>query len=108
MIWLAEPKFGERRLARQALALAKAGAIGPTRTEPLQSAITRVFETRPETAETMAESGAEELECLCIKYLSNHLQLRKVIATTKGAQSPVEFGGFQFRCSKHLLPSTQL
>ena len=46
---------------------------------------------------------AEELECPGIKHLINHLQLRKVVATTKGSQSLVEFRGFKFRCQRELL-----
>jgi len=46
---------------------------------------------------------AEELECPCIKHIINHLQLRKMVATTKGSQSLVEFRGFKFRCSQNFL-----
>src|ERR1035441_10232850 len=46
---------------------------------------------------------AEEPECPCIKHLINHLQLRKVVATTKRSQGLVEFSGFKFRCSKKFL-----
>ena len=46
---------------------------------------------------------AEELECPCIKHLLNHLQLRKVVATTKRSQGLVEFRGFKFRCSENFL-----
>ena len=42
----------------------------------------------------------KELECSCIQHLINHLQLRKMVATTKCSQSLVEFRGFKFRCSK--------
>ena len=46
---------------------------------------------------------AEELECPGINHFINHLQLRKMVATTKGSQSLVEFRGFKFRCSKNFL-----
>src|SRR5882724_3175362 len=43
----------------------------------------------------------EELECLCIKHLINHLQLRKVVTATKSSQGLVEFRGFKVRCSEN-------
>ena len=46
---------------------------------------------------------AEALECPGIKHLLNHLQLRKVVATTNRSQSLVEFRGFKFRRSENSL-----
>src|ERR1035441_2512194 len=46
---------------------------------------------------------AEKLECPCIQHLINHLQLRKVVATTKRSQGLVEFRGFKLRCSENFL-----
>ena len=45
----------------------------------------------------------KELECPGIKHLIDHLQLRKVVATTKRSQGLVEFSGFKFRRSENFL-----
>ena len=47
---------------------------------------------------------AKALECLCLKHLVHHLQLRKVVAASQSAQGFVEFRGFKIRCGEYLAP----
>src|SRR5258707_10579280 len=49
---------------------------------------------------------AEELQRICIKHLVNHLQLRKVVATSESTHSLVEFRGFKRRGGENLLHIT--
>jgi hypothetical protein len=68
-----------------------------------QDGFTQTARTAVDQHNQLLLAQAEELECPCIKHLINHLQLRKVVATTKRSQGLVEFRGFKFRCSENFL-----
>src|ERR1035441_4442125 len=68
-----------------------------------QDGLTQTTRTAVDQHNQLLLPQAEEPECPCIKHLINHLQLRKVVATTKRSQGLVEFSGFKFRCSKKFL-----
>src|ERR1035438_3655218 len=66
-----------------------------------QDGFTQTTRTAVDQHNQLLLAQTEELECPCIKHFINHLQLRKVVATTKRSQGLVEFRGFKVRRSKN-------